>query len=226
MVVKWFLGLYKDRLMKWVVAYTMRPKFFTIRGNYNFVNGNFLGLRLFNLNRWRTFAMSLTIFGGAGFGFFSIFLFPIDVVFLFDGMMRTSFGVGSSIAKEHGYDASVIQHEDFLNVIAIWCGIPEFVEDESAQHEVMNSFLETRITAKVGAKAAIKLSWKMAMKFGGKAIAKLAATLLGVVPVLSSLVNAYINYYFIDQIYAASVKYYSKKFAAQKLEDSYLTEVS
>jgi hypothetical protein len=158
LIVKWIIGLFKDRIMKAVVYYTKTAPL-DLQGNYKLANDSFG-----SLENWKTFAISIATGSGAGFGWLPFILLPADVATLLDGMLRSSFGVGSILAKQYGFGYNVLEREDFIDVIAIWAGVPEFVDDEEAKKEILDNYMSNRVIGKVGAKAAVKLTVKLTLK--------------------------------------------------------------
>jgi hypothetical protein len=148
-------------------------------------------------------------------------------------MQATAYGVGSIIAHQNGYSKHWLDREDYRDILAIWVGSPEFIEDAKVKALLTTSYAAAKIGTKFGVKisaqtlnaavqmgtvaSAKKIGLAISPKLLQKVLAKIS-TKLGVkagsswVPGIGSALNAAINGWFINDITNAAKIYYIAKF--------------
>jgi hypothetical protein len=181
---------------------------------------------------------NIAIGTGAGFGVIPGTLIP-DLIVLFEAMFRAGLISGCVIADEKGLDANCLAISDAIDILCLWCGAPEAINDERtrsilvggavrkaygtkvrAKTELkahLKSFAKaaTKKTAKVVAKkAAPKIAGKFAVKAGTKTGAKEFFKWLG--PMAGATVNAGLNWWFVSSFRESAFKYYDAKFSLDK----------
>lgn len=204
--VKWFIGLFQGRIMKWLVAYIKSPKR-DVKWIWNRANTT-----IGNLAAWKALSLTFATGGGASFGWFPLLFLPADVYALIDAMFKSSIGIGAILAKENGYELDVISAEDFLDIVAVWADVPEFVDDAKAKEEILSGFVSGRLIGKVGAKASMKVAIKTTAKVLVKFSAKLGSELAKLAPGAGVAANTWINVTYMSGVIEAAEKYYTDKF--------------
>ena len=205
-MTRYLLRIFQRRLMKGIIWYVKN-------GPFDFQNLYQIANRM-GLEKWKMAAQAGTTGSGAILTFVPVIGLPFDVTALLDGMMRTSYGIGAVIAKENNLSWTVLDRSDFLDVLAIWAGVDDFVGNEAAKESLMNNRIGNRVFGKVGSKTAAKVAAKAATKIAIKFSAKLGAKVASIIPFAGPAANGGINLWYITEITGAAEKYYREKFTS------------
>ena len=156
-----------------------------------------------------------------------------DITSLFYGMQATAYGVGAIIAKKNGKTIHSLSRDDYIDILAVWAGAPEFIGDSYVKAVL---FYNIKSTSKIAIKGVAKtttyvtagtISKKMGVPIATplleKVITKISAK-LGIkastfVPVAGSFLNAGINGWFINSITNAAKTYYIAKYEGRNVSE-------
>jgi hypothetical protein len=147
-----------------------------------------------------------------------------DISVLLYTMAVTAFGVGAIIGNRNGYDWHHLDNSDYVDILAVWVGEPEFIQDASTKAILASSLAAQKTGIKIGAKATTfatsmatkKLGFSISPLLLDKVLAKIFAK-LGIkagsaIPVLGIALNAGVNGWFVNSITNAAKIYYTAKF--------------
>lgn len=193
-----------------------------------------------NIFAWRSIAIAQSAGTGAGLmlipGLNVLIGVGSDLIALFYAMQATAYGVGMIIANRNGRSQFALGREDYADILAIWVGSPEFVDNAQVKALLTTSYAASKIGAKFGIKVSAKtlsaaatvgaaaVSKKIGLAIYPQVMVKLLAkisTKLGVkagsswVPGVGSALNAGINAWFINDITNAAKIYYIAKFEGE-----------
>ena len=154
-----------------------------------------------------------------------------DLTSLFYGMQATAYGVGAIIAKRNGLSDFSLSKEDYVDVLAVWAGAPEFILDAQAKGVL---YLVGKSAGKAGIKASVKttsfvaassMSKKIGIPISSPLLEKVVVKICGklgikasaLVPAAGVFINAGINAWFVYGISKAAEQYYVAKFEGRKI---------
>lgn len=186
-----------------------------------------------------SFVRNIAIGTGAAFGAIPMST-VIDLIVLFESMFRAGLMSGCVIAYENGLNADCLAITDAIDILCLWCGAPEAINDNRTRSILMGKAVHkaygtkvrvktelkihlksyaktaTKKTAKVVAKkTAPKIAGKFAIKTGTKTGAKEFFKWFG--PIVGPTVNAGLNWWFVSSFRESAFKYYDAKFSLDKL---------
>jgi hypothetical protein len=190
-----------------------------------------------NIFVWRSIAIAQSAGTGAGLmlipGLNVLIGVGSDLFALFYAMQATAYGVGMIVAKRNGRSEYALDREDYTDILSIWVGSPEFIDNAHVKALLSTSYAAAKISAKfgtklsakalsgavtIGATASVKkIGLAISPQLMGKILTKIGAK-LGIktgsswVPGVGSALNAGVNAWFINDITNAAKIYYIAKF--------------
>ncbi|TAE81140.1 MAG: hypothetical protein EAZ74_06290 [Alphaproteobacteria bacterium] len=163
-----------------------------------------------------------------------------DIFSLIEAMIRVSFGVGASIAHHNKMDVSALDPQDYVDILALWVGDVEAIQNETAKTAFMNTTSDSNAanraaskgaksaakaahaahtmgkaakSAKFFGKTAAKVGVKVTVKASGKIASATSSTAFpGLGTMLGAAGNASINAWIMSDISHYAEMYYNAKF--------------